>query len=130
MRNIDPRDPHEPGIPDLPDPQLPPPPLPAPPPSPGPQVRSGSGAGVAEVEPRFPSLREPVPPPVVERPEPAPTTVPGSFATPAIPSSMTPFRTPDFSAGRLVGAALPRAAGAEDDDEVRAYLAWMARRRP
>jgi len=68
-----------------------------------------------------------VEPPVV----PPPTPIAGTFASPANPASMTPFRTPAFQENRYVSPFRRPDGGGNDfgDNEVSDYLRRLLRRR-
>lgn len=121
--------------PDLPEDTYPPeeyPPLPAPPPpAPLPPVppppTTVSEADNTQYTPSYAGTRRPVPPSLESV---APTTIPSSFAHPASPASMRPFRSPAFGAERFVGG-IPGVGGEsaipEDDDELQRYLLSFGR---
>lgn len=97
------------------------PPVPQPPAPPQPPVSVGMGMPRRAMPARRPGTRvRDIDPPTV----PGPSTIrPGTFATPAIPASMTPFRTPLFRAQ----SAAPISAGfgggfGTGDEDIDDYL--------
>lgn len=73
------------------------------------------------------SASEAVEPPPT--PPPATPVARGSFATPAVPVSMTPFRTPEFEQAAPVSPGIGSQVGGEfagsDDEMMRQYLASL-----
>lgn len=108
-------------------PELAPPPAPAPPPEVNLPTSIGMGSPRRAIKKTRPGTRtRDIDPPEVRPPGPG-TIMPGSFATPAIPASMTPFRTPLFRAQRMSPFSMSSGGfgggeGLQPEDEIDEYL--------